>query len=1130
MLKTYSYEEALQSSIEYFGNELSARAFVDKYALKDENNNLLEANPNDMHQRMAREIARVEKNKFEKPLSYEEIYKWLEGFSKIIPQGSIMASLGNNRPVSLSNCFVIDSPEDSYGSILNSDQELIQISKRRGGVGVDISNLRPKNVLVNNAARTSTGTVSWMERFSNSIREVSQNGRRGALLETISVHHPDILDFCTVKQNLTKVTGANISIRLSDEFLTALENNTWYELRWPETNPKIQKKILALQVWDTIIHSNHASAEPGLLFWQRIIDECPADCYEDFKSKTCNPCVPSSSYILTENGIKQFKNVNINDYIWTKEGFRKVINKKSSGVKKVYEYVTTAGRIQCTDNHKLVIDKKGNKVEAKDANTIEIITGPTPKNVILNPEIIMDGLVLGDGSVHKASNNLVGLYIGINDQDYFSSEIAFLIKKHRPGIKNGFYTIKTNINSSELPCTYNRNIPDRYKYSDSSTVCSLLRGLFSANGSVCDNRISLKSSSLDIIKDVQVMLSSIGIASYYTTSKSNSIKFSNGEYLCKQSYDLNITADREKFVQYIGFIQQYKNEKIKIVKSDKPKKTVYDIIETNFITEEEVFDITVDNLSHTYWSGGCNISNCGEINLAAYDACRLLAINLFHIVDNPFQETANINYDSLYNTAYIAQRIMDDIVDLELEAIQRIISKIKSDPEVDSIKTVELNLWNKIYKACNNGRRTGTGITALGDTLAAANIKYDSDKGITTTEKIYRTIKHACYRSSVDMAKELGAFPVFDYEKEKNNPFLNRIKNEDAVLYEDMIKYGRRNIALLTTAPTGTVSMMASMNAGKKRVHGTTSGIEPLFMTSYTRRKKGNPGDNDFRTDFVDQSGDNWMEFEVYHPGLELWMDVTGTQEIEKSPYITADKINWKNRVRLQAAAQLNICHCISSTINVPSEITQEEIGEIYLEAWKAGLKGITVYRDGCRTGVLVNKTEEKNKVIHNNAPKRPIELPCDVHHITVKGQPYFVLVGKFGDSPYEIFAGKNGVIDKKVKNGTIIKQKRGRYKAIFDDDSELSPIGAFTTDEEDVVTRLISTSLRHGANVEFVLSQLSKAKGDLQSFAKCLARALKKYLNEGQETTDKCPECGTKLIFEEGCKKCKSCSFSGCN
>lgn len=841
-MTVYSYEEAFKASLEYFqGEELSAKVFIDKYSLRDENNNLLEDTPDKMHRRLAKEFARIESSKFKKPLTEDEIYDLFKNYGQVLPQGSVISAIGNPYQfITSSNCYVLTTPIDCYNSILDTDKELVNISKRRGGVGIDLSNLRPANSPTKNSARTSTGIVSWMERYSNSIREVGQAGRRGALMLTLSVHHPDIEKFVTVKNDKTKVTGANISVRLSDEFLTAVQENNEYEQRFPvdSKTPKISNQVSAKSIWDLIVKNAHAMAEPGLLFWDNIIRESPADCYPDFQTRSTNPC-------------------------------------------------------------------------------------------------------------------------------------------------------------SELPLSEN-------------------------------------------------------------------------------------------------------------------------------------------------------------------DSCRLMAINLFSCVKNPFTPESSYDFEKLDQLAYTTQRLMDDLIDLELECIDRIIEKINSDPENSTVKASEANLWFKIRDACSNGRRTGLGITALGDTLAALNIKYGSNESIQVTEKIYQTLKFGAYQSSVDMAKEIEPFLCWDKELEKDNQFLNRFKYEELSLetkgvfvgitqlsyYEEMFlngkdlhnkiqKYGRRNIALLTTAPTGTISTQASLNINGKLYFNTSSGIEPVFKTHYVRRKKGNPGDENFRTDFVDKTGDHWQEFTVYHTGVKAWMDTTGKTEIDKTcPYFgaTAEEINWKQRVKLQAAAQKHIDHAISSTINLPNNVTESEVAIIYETAWKEGLKGITVYRNGCRDGVLIDVVASPTKIIRTDAPKRPKELPCDVHHISVKGTAYFVLIGLFNGIPYEIMAGKNNCINKKVKQGVIKKIKRGLYNAIFDDGSVLEDIVSHSEAEEEAVTRLVSTSLRHGASINFLQEQLLKTKADLTSFAKAIARSLKHYIEDGKKVTGaNCSECGGDLIYSEGCSKCQQCLASKC-
>jgi ribonucleoside-diphosphate reductase alpha chain len=867
----YSYQEAYDASLKYFnGSDIAAGTFVDKYALKDKNNNLIEKDPDQYHHRIAREFARIEKDKFKNPLSEENIYDLLKNFSKIIVQGSPSYGIGNPyQYVSISNCFVLKSPEDSYGGICRYDEELVQISKRRGGVGGDISPIRPNKTPTSNSSRTSTGIVPFMSRFSNSIREVGQDGRRGAEMITLSIHHPESvipwddkidgesydveikdseknfvisskyynpkkIDFVTSKYDKRKVTGANISLRLTDEFLNAVENNEDYEQRWPvdSNSPSVSKKISAKKVWDKIIYSAWQTAEPGILFWDNILRESPADCYAKFGFQTCST----------------------------------------------------------------------------------------------NP--------------------------------------------------------------------------------------------------------------------------------------------------------------------------------------------------------------------------------CGEIPLSPYDSCRLLVLNLFGFVKNPFTNRAYFDYKDFYQTAKIAQRLMDDLVDLEIESINRIISKIEKDPESEEVKQRELSLWKKVLEACKKGRRTGTGITALGDTIAAINVRYGSDEGINITDRIYQTLKFACYESSVDMAEELGPFPVWDYELEKDNPFLNRIKEQAIVLkhypnggiqipdvygkdiYDRMKKFGRRNIASLTTAPVGTMSILTKLLTR----FGCSSGIEPQYsIKPYIRRKKINPSDKNAKIDFVDQNGDHWQEFKIYPPAILDWMDITGETDITKSPWYNncAEELDWTIRVKLQAAAQKNVDHSISSTVNLPQDATIEDVAKIYNTAWKSGCKGITVYRDKCRTGVLIKEEDIKPEKVPDERPK---EVNCDVHYIKVRQrgntEEYFVLVGIINKQPYEVFCGKDVPINKNIKNGKVIKYGKGHYKALFDDSTEINNIQATNINEtEEGHARMISLLLRSGASIHSIVQQLEKVKGDMQSFSKSVSRALKTYIPDGtEEKGEQCPECKSKLVRQQGCIQCLGCGWTKCS
>jgi len=880
--KTYTYQEALCESMEYFnGDELPASIFVKKYALKNNKDELVEKTPTDMHWRIAKEFARIEKDKFKNPLSAEDIFKYLDKFSQIIPQGSPMFGIGNKyQKISLSNCFLIPSAVDSYSGIIFTDEQIVQISKRRGGVGHDISNLRPSGTPTKNAAKTSSGAISFMSRFSNSGREVGQNGRRGAQMISCSIHHPESvipwdnevdgdpydvnvkyegdmgnvieidmsskyynpkkIDFATCKYDRNKVTGANISLKLTDEFMKAVKEEKTFEQRWPidSKNPKIRKDVSAKDVWDKIIHSSWQTAEPGVLFWDNIIRESPADCY----------------------------------------------------------------------------------------------------------------------------------------------------------FSDGFTSVGTN--------------------------------------------------------------------------------------------------------------------------------------------------------------------PCGEIPLSPYDSCRLMALNSFGFVKNPFESNSYFDYEQFYEAAKINQRLMDDLVDLEAESIKGILNKIENDPEEQDIKNREKALWQNILDACLKGRRTGTGVTAIGDTLAAIGVGYGTKEGVETIEKIYRTLKFGAYRSSVDMAKEIGTFKVFDYEKEKNNPFINRIENEEIdfgngrkisgkKIWEDNKKYGRRNIALLTTAPAGTVSILCKLIDS----FGTSSGIEPEYTVEpYIRKVKGNPEDKNFRTDEIDQSGDHFMKFKIFCPAVKDWMKVTGKDDVKDSPWWghCAEQLDWSIRVDAQAAAQKNVDHSISSTINLPSDVSVEKVSEIYMKAYESGCKGITVYRDGCRTGILVKDgpkaaINEETHITKTSSPKRPKDLPCDVYHLSFKFQRYYVAVGILNGDPYEVFTGINAdkegdiVIPKRVIEGKISKKSRGNYYL-----NTLSPSGeeesyhltnGHVSDLADALTRNISMSLRHGIDISYIVHQLEKTKGDLQSFSKVLARTLKKYITNGTLVSgESCPDCGnSSLVRSDGCVACKSCGWSKC-
>jgi len=837
--KIYSQEEAVKASLKYFkGDDLAARVWVNKYALKDSFGNIFECTPDDMHHRLAKEIARIEAL-YPNPLTEEEIYNVFKEFTYIVPQGGPMTGIGNNYQVaSLSNCFVVgnDGNSDSYGGIMKIDQEQVQLMKRRGGVGHDLSHIRPKGSPVKNSALTSTGIVPFMERYSNSTREVAQDGRRGALMLSVSIKHPDSENFIDAKLEQGKVTGANVSVKLQDDFMQAIESGKPYIQQYPidSENPVYQKEIDAQRLWDKIVRNAWQSAEPGILFWDTIIKESIPDCYADL----------------------------------------------------------------------------------------------------------------------------------------------------------GYRTVSTN--------------------------------------------------------------------------------------------------------------------------------------------------------------------PCGEIPLCPYDSCRLLAINLYSYVEHPFTKQAKFNFSLFKEHIHYAQRIMDDIIDLELEKIDAILDKINADPEEEHIKYVEKNLWENIKTKAKEGRRTGIGITAEGDMLAALGLIYGSENAIDFSEEIHKTVTLEAYRSSVYLAKDRGHFKIYNAEREKNNPIINRIKNEDAELYEKMTKYGRRNIALLTIAPTGTTSLMTQ----------TTSGIEPVFMPVYKRRRKVNPNDKDARVDFVDEIGDSWEEFTVFHHKFIIWMEANGyetnrnySQEelnelVKLSPYFkaTSNDVDWMAKVRMQGRIQKWVDHSISVTINLPADAKEELVGQLFFEAWKSGCKGVTVYRDGSRSGVLISNEETKDKKKGTGFPtKRPEKLEADVVRFQNNKDKWIAFVGVIDNKPYEIFTGfsddEDGILlPRSITKGYIIKSWESEEVSRYDF-QYINSRGYKTTIEglshkfNPVYwnyAKLISGTLRHGMPIHKVVDLISSLQLDnetINSWKAGVARALKKYIPDGTLAEDsKCGECGSdEVIYQEGCLTCISCGSSKC-
>ncbi len=845
--KKFTPEEIRLATIEYFkGDDLATKVWATKYALKDSFGNTYELTPDDMHRRLAKEIGRIEKN-YPNPLSEDELFELFRDFKYIVPQGSPMTGIGNEFQVaSLSNCFVIgfDGDSDSYGAIIKIDEEQVQLMKRRGGVGHDLSHIRPKGSPVKNSALTSTGIVPFMERYSNSTREVAQDGRRGALMLSVSIKHPDSESFIDAKMESGKVTGANVSVKIHDDFMEAAINNKPFLQQYPvnSDNPWYKKEVDANAIWKKIVHNAWQSAEPGILFWDTITKESVPDCYADL----------------------------------------------------------------------------------------------------------------------------------------------------------GYRTVSTN--------------------------------------------------------------------------------------------------------------------------------------------------------------------PCGEIPLCPYDSCRLLAINLYSYVKNPFTAEASFDFDLFHKHVVLAQRIMDDIIDLEMEKIERIIAKIESDPEDDEIKNTEFQLWEKIKTKTSQGRRTGVGTTAEGDMLAALGLRYGSEEATDFSEKVHKAVALAAYRSSVNMAKERGAFTVYDSKREENNPYIQRLRDADPELYKDMVKYGRRNIACLTIAPTGTTSIMTQ----------TTSGIEPVFMPVYTRRRKVNPNDKNVRVDFVDENGDSWEEYVVFHHKFETWMIANNyspknhytkdeiDEIVSKSPYYkaTANDVDWLKKVQMQGRIQKWVDHSISVTINLPADVSEELVGKLYEEAWRCGCKGVTVYRDGSRAGVLVaveDKKEEKKdeKTIcfpyDETQLTRPKELECDIVRFQNAKDKWIAFVGLSNGRPYEIFTGladdEEGImLPKTVTKGKIIKTREENGSSRYD--FQFANKRGYKTTVEGLsykfdkefwnYAKLISGVLRYGMPIDQVVKLVSRLQLDNESINTWkvgVERALKKYIPDGTQISEQnCPSCGQKsLVYQEGCLTCKSCGYSKC-
>lgn len=1196
----YSYDEALEASLDYFdGDNMRATTFLQKYALKSlDGNEYYEKDPDDLHDRLADEFYRIEKM-YPNPLSREKIREELDGFGHIIPNGSPMAAIGNDiQLMSASNCFVAGNTADSYGGILSMDEDLTQIMKRRGGVGVDISHLRPKGANVSNAARSSTGAVSFMERLSGTTREVAQGGRRGALMITMHIRHPESEDFIEIKSDETSVTGANVSLKVTDDFMRAVYEDESFVQRFPvDASPeeaKFTKEVNAKKLWHKIVSTARDHAEPGVLFWDKMTSYTPADCYADlgYKTHSTNPCVTGDTLISTDQGLVEAS-------VLAKKGPQKVVTDEriddsrkyrkttdvgiyETGTKDVYKVETEEGyTLRLTKDHKVKTDNGW--VEARNLQIDSKVhirkqvggfgnQGSEEKGRVL-------GWLVGDGFTSDNTAYLDFYTDEMHLGEPFADDVNQIVRSSESNRKykasarkvsenqvrigsNRLYEIaeKEELNQNKL------QVPHSVKTGSKSMQKGFLRALFSADGSVQGSiekgasvRLSSKSSAL--LSEAQQLLLNFGIFSVvYHDRKSPGIRElpnqrgGYSEYQTEGFHDLVISKDDLiRFKNRVGFLLDRKQEELESI-LDKYEQGPYSRNFTATIQniekdgKEKVYDLTEPETS-SFVADGFVVHNCGEVPLEIGGACRLTAMNLFSFVRNPFTDGAYFDFDKFRESVHIGQRIMDDIVQLDIEKIDEIIDKVNRDEEPDHVKHHELNLWQNIREHAEESRRTGLGLTALGDALAGLGVRYGSEKSMEITDEILRTQKVEAYRESVNLAKERGTFDFYDAEREKGNPFIERLRENDEDLVEEMENHGRRNIAVLSIAPTGTVSQMAK----------TTSGIENLFQPYYQRRRKVNPDDEEVEVDFVDEVGDAWQEFIVFHPRFKQWLDVQGyevdtdnpdmerLEELRKeSPYdgATVSDVDWVSKVKLQGVIQKHIDHSISVTTNLPEDISVERVKDVYEQSWRSECKGCTIYRQGSRSGVLTDAGEDEKKegISYHDAPERPEELECDIHQVRYAGEPWKILVGRLDEDPYEIFAIKTGgdtgirirftdSDGNKIEEGIIRKVGSGEYdleandgKKIVEDIAEYAP-----DDHARVATRLLSLALRHGVEPEYIVNQLESANGSVVSFGRAVLKAMRRYLDV--DPSDACPECSeNQLVYQEGCVTCRACGYSRCS
>jgi ribonucleotide reductase alpha subunit len=1132
------------------------------------------------------------------------------------------------------NCFVIESPADSYGGILAADQEQVQLMKRRGGVGFDLSTIRPKGLPTANAAHTTDGIEIFIERFSNSCREVAQKGRRGALMLTLDVHHPQVRDFAKIKRNRTKVTGANISIRLSDEFMEAVEKGDQVQLRWPcEPGVKhvIERWEDAREIWNEIIESAHGCAEPGILFWGNAKRFSPADIYveEGFGSTSTNPCLTGETFVAVADGRGFVPFVELAGdgrdvpvYCCDEAGrvvIRSMRRPRKTGTKPVFKITLDDGtQFRCTGDHKFLL-RDGTYEEARN-----LCPGTSLHVGFRSEASIKDrwpkvGHACGqdyfwlsnrNSSYQKGEHRLIWEanngpiprdhvvhHVDFNSQNNAVENLACMPKREHDelhavrmrGDVNPVHAVlahpvraaaeRTGISTRRGPTTASDPLRRLQYY---RTVTNLPLVIFDGGVLVektceecgsrfhvavhrreqahcshaCSNRMVTRDHRESHLARIQRRhVNRMRRVRTEQLDAYTELQFEIGRAPLRKEWE---TRCKDRGVS-VGIRRTLKHGfrsygEVQEAAAGHNHRVV--AVEPGGVAD--VFNGTVDDF-HNFYIGGniaeskygkpqrvlLNTANCGEIILSPNDSCRLMVINLANLVTDPFTPEADFDWKTYHAVVVKAQRLMDDMIDLELEQVDKIIGKIESDPEPEHVKRHEFNLWKKIRDSAVRGRRTGLGVTAVGDTVAMMNLRYGSDDSIDFVEKVYRALAVASYDSSVTMAEERGGFPVYNFRKEQGHPFIERVIEAGGpdlrARYE---KHGRRNIANTTTAPCGSVSVLTQ----------TTSGIEPAYLVLYTRRKKVNPDDKDVKVDFTDLMGDSWMEFTVRHHGFTEWQKATGKGDdaLEESPYwkATTNDVDWVQKVKMQGAAQRWICHAISNTTNLPADVDVETVKQVYVTGWKSGCKGVTVYRDGSRSGVLV---ASKHSFVQHDAPKRSDRLPCEVHRSSIKvgvgrdGHPimqdWIFFVGLYEGKPFEIFGGttENVEIPKKVERGAIVKRSfknGGKYDFWYgegDDPTKIKDVvRQFDNPDQGWATRMISLSLRHGSPIQYIVEQLQRDKdADMFAFSKSIARVLKKYIPDGTPSNAEkvCPECEAEnsFIYEEGCSKCLSCGASKC-